>query len=153
MQIAVRVDVDDERLAVAVDAQIDAPVVAALEGLEGGERHVDAASGDANAVIEVYPALAKPGPIGARAAHHVLEAVKALGARAGLVDGRLQRERRPAPEAAVDQLRKTFGGQLQPQPQTITRWYLSDLESAEHEADAGMLERQRSPSTTFTSVA
>lgn len=44
-------------------------------------------------------------------------------------------------EVVVDQLRKTFGGQLQPQPQTITRWYLSDLESAEHEADAGMLER------------
>jgi hypothetical protein len=44
-------------------------------------------------------------------------------------------------EATVDKLRKAFGGQLQPQPQTITRWYLSDLETAEFEADGGVLQR------------
>jgi phage gp29-like protein len=44
----------------------------------------------------------------------------------------------PGPsDAAVERLRKQFGGQLQPMQQSITRWYLSDLESAELSADAG----------------
>lgn len=36
-------------------------------------------------------------------------------------------------------LRETWGGQLQPPSQTQTRWYLSDLESAERAADGGDL--------------
>ena len=43
VEIAVRVDVDDERLARGVDAQIDAAVVAALERFEGCHRDRDAA--------------------------------------------------------------------------------------------------------------
>ena len=40
---------------------------------------------------------------------------------------------------AVKKLRKSLGGQLMPLPQTQTRWYLADLESAMHAADAGDL--------------
>lgn len=40
-------------------------------------------------------------------------------------------------DAAVDAMRRANGGQLQPLPTTRTRWYLSDLESAEYAADQG----------------
>lgn len=40
---------------------------------------------------------------------------------------------------SVDEIRKGFGGQLAPMPITQTRWHLHDLESAEHDADAGDL--------------
>lgn len=40
---------------------------------------------------------------------------------------------------AVEQMREALGGQLQPIPFSQTRWYLSDLESAEHNADLGHL--------------
>ena len=43
VEIAVRVDVDDERLPGGIDAQVDAAVVAALERLEGRHRDLDAA--------------------------------------------------------------------------------------------------------------
>jgi hypothetical protein len=42
-------------------------------------------------------------------------------------------------EAIVDRLRRSLGGQLQPLPQSITRWYMSDLETAELAADNGDL--------------
>lgn len=42
-------------------------------------------------------------------------------------------------DPAVEQVREHFGGQLQPIPFSQTRWYLSDLEAAEHNADAGHL--------------
>jgi hypothetical protein len=42
-------------------------------------------------------------------------------------------------EAAVERIRESLGGQLQPIPFSQTRWYLADLESAEHNADAGHL--------------
>jgi hypothetical protein len=37
----------------------------------------------------------------------------------------------------VEKVRRTLGGQLQPLPVSQTRWYLSDLESAEIRADQG----------------
>jgi hypothetical protein len=43
VEIAVGVDVDDPGLPVFVDAQVYPAVVAALERLEGGSRHLDAA--------------------------------------------------------------------------------------------------------------
>lgn len=43
MEIAVGVDVDDEGLPAGVDAEVDAPVVAAVERIERGERGLDAA--------------------------------------------------------------------------------------------------------------
>lgn len=39
----------------------------------------------------------------------------------------------------VEAVRRAFGGQLQPQPTTQTRWYLADLELAERLADGGDL--------------
>lgn len=39
----------------------------------------------------------------------------------------------------VEEMREQLGGQLQPIPFSQTRWYLSDLESAERMADAGHL--------------
>jgi len=42
-------------------------------------------------------------------------------------------------DPAVERLREQFGGGLQPIPFSQTRWYLSDLEAAEHNADAGHL--------------
>ncbi len=39
----------------------------------------------------------------------------------------------------IEALREQLGGQLQPIPFSQTRWYLSDLEAAEHNADAGHL--------------
>jgi hypothetical protein len=39
----------------------------------------------------------------------------------------------------VEAVRRAMGGQLQPQPSTQTRWYLSDLETAERLADGGDL--------------
>ncbi len=39
----------------------------------------------------------------------------------------------------VERLRRALGGQLQLAPWVRTRWYLADLESAEHNADAGNL--------------
>ena len=41
----------------------------------------------------------------------------------------------------VKKLRSALGGQLSPLPQTQTRWYLADLESAMVAADAGDLSR------------
>lgn len=38
---------------------------------------------------------------------------------------------------AVESARENLGGQLAPLPQTRTRWYLADLETAELQADAG----------------
>ena len=38
---------------------------------------------------------------------------------------------------AVARVRAALGGQLSPQPQTQTRWYLRDLETAIHNADTG----------------
>jgi hypothetical protein len=53
----------------------------------------------------------------------------------------------PAPVSAglsldspeVAELRERFGGQLSPVPRTRTRWYLADLETAQHMADNGDL--------------
>jgi hypothetical protein len=39
----------------------------------------------------------------------------------------------------VEELRRSFGGQLTPATWSQTRWYLSDLEAAEHNADNGEL--------------
>jgi hypothetical protein len=39
----------------------------------------------------------------------------------------------------VDRVRRALGGQLQTQPYTRTRWYLADLEAAQHAADGGDL--------------
>ena len=39
--------------------------------------------------------------------------------------------------AQVEDMRKLYGGQIQPLPTTKTRWHLSDLEAAEHAADTG----------------
>ena len=44
-------------------------------------------------------------------------------------------------DSSVESIRRLLGGQIQPLPQTRTRWYLSDLESAEHAADTGDLTR------------
>ena len=43
VEIAVRVDVDDERVASCIDPQVDPAIVAALEGLEGSQGDLDAA--------------------------------------------------------------------------------------------------------------
>jgi len=40
----------------------------------------------------------------------------------------------------VQSMRRLMGGQLQLPVYTQTRWYMADLESAEHNADAGMLD-------------
>jgi hypothetical protein len=40
-------------------------------------------------------------------------------------------------DETVEAVRKALGGQLQPIPTTRVRWYLADLESAQHNADAG----------------
>jgi hypothetical protein len=42
-------------------------------------------------------------------------------------------------DEAVELLRRTHGGQLQPLTTGRTRWYLADIETAEHAADAGDL--------------
>lgn len=42
-------------------------------------------------------------------------------------------------DPSVERMRESFGGQLQPIPFSQTRWYLADLEAAEHNADAGHL--------------
>lgn len=42
-------------------------------------------------------------------------------------------------EAFVEKIRKMFGGQLTPLPRSQTRFYLADLETAIHAADAGDL--------------
>jgi hypothetical protein len=42
-------------------------------------------------------------------------------------------------DPSVIQIREAFGGQISPLPMTRTRWYLEDLEAAEHAADAGDL--------------
>jgi len=42
-------------------------------------------------------------------------------------------------DPTVAEVRKAFGGQLAQLPATRTRWYLEDLEAAEHAADAGDL--------------
>ena len=42
-------------------------------------------------------------------------------------------------DATVAEVRKAFGGQLAQLPATRTRWYLEDLEAAEHAADVGDL--------------
>lgn len=42
-------------------------------------------------------------------------------------------------DALIESARKLNGGNLQPLPVTRTRWYLSDLETAEHLADSGDL--------------
>jgi len=39
----------------------------------------------------------------------------------------------------IDKLREAFAGQLSLMPRSVTRWYLRDVESAEHAADAGDL--------------
>lgn len=62
-----------------------------------------------------------------------------LASRVGLKDyyasyGLLQHEHSPA-ERALD----IIGGQFQPIPFSQTRWYLADLEAAEHNADMGHL--------------
>jgi hypothetical protein len=44
-------------------------------------------------------------------------------------------------EEELRQIRKQFGGQLAPPPITVTRWHLADLETAQHEADVGNLQR------------
>jgi hypothetical protein len=41
--------------------------------------------------------------------------------------------------ASVERIREAIGGQLQPIPVTPTRWYLSDLEAAETQADQGQI--------------
>lgn len=43
--------------------------------------------------------------------------------------------------AAVESVREALGGNLQSQPATQVRWYMSDLESARYEADSGDLAR------------
>lgn len=40
----------------------------------------------------------------------------------------------------VETIRRALGGQLQPLPTTKLRWYLADLETAQHDADTGNLE-------------
>lgn len=67
------------------------------------------------------------------------EAIGALmGVSAFAADG-------PAPNGytidddAVKRARRAFGGQLSPLPQTQTRWYLADLETAIYTADSGNL--------------
>jgi hypothetical protein len=42
-------------------------------------------------------------------------------------------------DPAVERARSAYGGQLSRLPATRTRWYLADLETAEHAADAGDL--------------
>lgn len=42
-------------------------------------------------------------------------------------------------DPSVDRMREALGGQLQPIPFSQTRWYLDDLEAAEHNADMGHL--------------
>jgi hypothetical protein len=42
-------------------------------------------------------------------------------------------------DASVKQIREALGGQIQPLPTTKLRWYLADLEIAQHRADAGDL--------------
>lgn len=44
-------------------------------------------------------------------------------------------------DPTIERLRESFGGSLQPVIYTPTRWYLSDLESAQHEADNGYMRR------------
>jgi hypothetical protein len=39
----------------------------------------------------------------------------------------------------VERTREAYGGNIQPLPTTKTRWYMADLESAQHSADAGFL--------------
>ena len=39
----------------------------------------------------------------------------------------------------VREIRKALGGQLQPIPTTKLRWYLADLETAQHQADGGSI--------------
>lgn len=41
--------------------------------------------------------------------------------------------------STVETIREAVGGQIQPIPTTSTRWYLSDLESAEYQADQGQI--------------
>lgn len=41
----------------------------------------------------------------------------------------------------IKNVRKSTGGQIQPIPYSQTRWYLQELETAEHEADTGQLAR------------
>lgn len=46
----------------------------------------------------------------------------------------------PSPDdSTVEEARERYGGNLSPLPTTRTRWYLSDLEEAEHAADRGQL--------------
>ena len=46
----------------------------------------------------------------------------------------------PSPdERTLEDARERFGGNLSPLPTTRTRWYLADLEEAEHAADRGQL--------------
>ena len=46
----------------------------------------------------------------------------------------------PSPDdSTVEEARDRYGGNLSPLPTTRTRWYLSDLEEAEHAADRGQL--------------
>ncbi|MDB4992951.1 MAG: Mu-like prophage FluMu protein [Myxococcaceae bacterium] len=40
-------------------------------------------------------------------------------------------------DGSIERLRAVLGGQLSPLPTTRTRWYLADLETAQHAADAG----------------
>ncbi len=42
-------------------------------------------------------------------------------------------------DPSVDRIRDQYGGQLAMMPHSVTRWYLRDLESAEHAADTGDL--------------
>jgi len=42
-------------------------------------------------------------------------------------------------DALVERIREALGGQLQPIPTTRLRWYLADLETAQHQADSGNL--------------
>lgn len=44
-------------------------------------------------------------------------------------------------DKSVTRIRKVMGGQLSPLPVTKTRWYLADLEAAQHLADTGDLSR------------
>lgn len=44
-------------------------------------------------------------------------------------------------DAQIERVREQYGGQLNVQPLTQTRWLLSQLERAQHEADAGVLLR------------
>lgn len=43
-------------------------------------------------------------------------------------------------DASVEAIRENLGGNIQPLPTTRLRWYLRDLESAQHAADAGNLQ-------------